>query len=221
MEVMSLKNITKEYGKKDNKLKALDNISIDIQKGDMIAIIGPSGSGKSTLLNILGMIDKPTAGKYYFKGEDVAKFKDSKLAKIRNESLGFVLQYFGLIDDYNIYQNVQIPLKYSSRKNKDYKTKIINVLEKLEIKDKLKSYPTELSGGQQQRVAIARAMINDPEIILADEPTGALDKKTGNEILDYLEHLNNQGKTIIIITHDENIAKRCKKIIRIEDGKML
>lgn len=221
MELIRLEKMSKEYGKGNNKIDALKDITFSINKGEMIAIVGPSGSGKSTLLNILGMIDKPTSGKYYLKGEDVATFKDSKLANARNESIGFVLQYFGLIDDYNVYENIKIPLKYSLKNIGDNKSKIKNTLQKLGIDDKIKVYPNELSGGEQQRVAIARALINDPEIILADEPTGALDKKTGSEIIDYFEYLNKQGKTVVIITHDENIAKRCNKIMRIEDGKLI
>ena len=219
MNIIELKNISKIYGKNNNEVIALKNINLKINQGDYITILGTSGSGKSTLLNIIGCLDKPTNGKYLYENEDIIKFNDKKVSKLRNDKFGFVLQFFGLINDESVYSNVSVPLEYSKKKNK--KELIENILQKLSILDKIKTKPSELSGGQCQRVAIARALVNNPDIILADEPTGALDKKTGTQVIDILEDLNKQGKTVIIVTHDVNIAKRAKRVIRLEDGKVI
>ncbi|HBJ1651351.1 ABC transporter ATP-binding protein [Clostridium botulinum] len=221
MCLLRLNEIGKVYGNGDTRIDALKGINININEGDFVAIIGKSGSGKSTLLNILGGIDKPTSGEYHIENENISNFNEKKLAIIRNEYFGFVLQYFGLIKDYTVYENITLPLKYSKKKHYNEKDRVSELLKTLFISDKANVYPTDLSGGQCQRVAIARALINEPRIILADEPTGALDKKTGEQIFELLKNLNNRGMTVIIATHDEKIYKNCKRLIKIEDGKII
>lgn len=218
MEIIRLENICKTYGTGEGRVEALKGISLSIKEGELVAIVGASGSGKSTLLNILGVIDRATKGEYYFKGDKVDLYSDKKLAILRNEELGFILQYFGLVPSYTVYENVELPLIYA--KSKKRKDKIEKMLTKLEIVDKKEKLPSELSGGQNQRVAIARALINNPSIILADEPTGALDKDTSNQVMAMLKSLNKEGKTVIIITHDENISKECDRVINFEDGQV-
>lgn len=216
MGIINLENISKIYGANDGKVEAIKEISLEINKGELVAIVGASGSGKSTLLNIMGCIDKPTSGKYFINSYDTSEYSEKELAKCRNLNIGFVLQYFGLINSYTVYENIELPLIYSKKKNK--KEVILDVLKKLDIEEKKDKTPSELSGGQSQRVAIARALVNDPKIILADEPTGALDKETSQQVMNILIELNKQGKTVVIVTHDENISNRCDKVIRIEDG---
>lgn len=218
MSLLQLNNIKKVFGNDDNKVIAINNISLNVNKGELIAIVGPSGSGKSTLLNILGLLDQPTEGNYLINGQDVSKIKDRKLAKIRNSFFGFVVQNFALIDDYTVFQNIKIPLDYNKVSSKEKKVRIDEILNKMNIIDKKDKLPNQLSGGQNQRVAIARALVNNPQVILADEPTGALDKKTSQDIMNLFLELNKEGQTIIIITHDEKIAKQCKRVITIEDG---
>lgn len=220
MSLLNIIDVEKVYGSSENKVQALENVNFEVEEGEMIAIMGPSGSGKSTMLNILGFLDKPTNGKYIFDGEDTEKLRDKKLAKLRNKHLGFVVQNFALVQDYTVYQNIKIPLDYAKVSIKEKKKRIDEILDKLGISDKKNKLPKELSGGQNQRVAIARALVNNPKIILADEPTGALDKKTGQEVMDIFTELNKEGRTIIIITHDERIAKQCKRIMYIEDGRI-
>lgn len=219
MSLLEFKDIKKIYGKDDYATVALKGINLKINQGESIAIMGTSGSGKSTLLNIIGCLDTQTSGNYLFKETSIDSFKDKDLAKLRNSSFGFIVQNFALIDDFTVYENVVIPLEYS--KNKKRKSDIINLLKLLGIDRKLNKTPKELSGGQCQRVAIARALINDPDIILADEPTGSLDKKTGQDIMNILLDLNKKGKTLIIVTHDTNIAKQCDRILTIEDGQII
>ncbi|MBN1053554.1 ABC transporter ATP-binding protein [Clostridium botulinum] len=219
MKVIGLKDIKKIYGKKDYETVALQSINLEISEGESIAIMGTSGSGKSTLLNILGCLDTQTSGSYFFNGNSINTFKEKELAKLRNSSFGFIVQSFALIDDFTVYENVVIPLDYS--KNKKKKSEVINLLKKLGIDEKINKTPKELSGGQCQRVAIARALVNDPEVILADEPTGSLDGRTGQEIMNILLDLNKKGKTLIIVTHDLNIAKQCHRIVNIVDGKII
>lgn len=218
MSLLQLNNIKKIFGNDDNKVIAINNISLNVNEGELIAIVGPSGSGKSTLLNILGLLDQPTEGNYLINGQDVSKIKDRKLAKIRNSFFGFVVQNFALIDDYTVFQNIKIPLDYNKISSKEKKVRIDEILNKMNIIDKKDKLPNQLSGGQNQRVAIARALVNNPQVILADEPTGALDKKTSQDIMNLFLELNKEGQTIIIITHDEKIAKQCKRVITIEDG---
>lgn len=221
MEYINLRNIKKTYGKGDAKVAALKDISLKVHIGEFIAIMGASGSGKSTLLNILGCLDKPSEGEYTLNGANITSYSNRKLAKIRNKTFGFVVQYFGLLDDYTVYENVNLPLEYGKTPRRERKKLITAVLEKLGIIQKIKATPKELSGGQNQRVAIARAVVNNPDIILADEPTGALDKKTGEEVMKLFKSLNADGKTVIIVTHDEKIAQQCNRVIKIEDGQII
>lgn len=220
MSLISLKHIKKIYGSGDSTVSALNDVSLNIEKGAMIAVMGTSGSGKSTLLNIIGCLDRCTSGEYILNGKNIYNYSSKELANLRNKMFGFIVQYFALIDDYSVYENVVIPLEYAKVSRKEKKERVKNLLMKLGVEDKIDKLPSQLSGGQNQRVAIARALINEPEIILADEPTGALDRKTSAEIMSILKKLNEEGKTVIVITHDEEIAKKCKQIIRIEDGKI-
>lgn len=213
---IELRNISKTYSKNGIKVNALKDINICIDKGELVAIVGTSGSGKSSLLNIIGCIDKGYEGEYILNGKRIDLYKDEELALCRNKIFGFVLQYYGLLNNETVFDNIKLPLIYAKKKEKA--NKVNDMLKKFNIEDKAQCKPTELSGGQCQRVAIARALINEPEIILADEPTGALDKRTSKEVMDILIELNGEGKTIIIVTHDEKIANQCNRIIRIEDG---
>ena len=221
MGLIKMKSIERKYGKKENTIQALSKIDLEVNKGDLIAIMGPSGSGKTTLLNILGCLDLPDSGDYILDNINISNLKPKELASIRNSKFGFVVQTFALLDDYTVYENIKIPLDYNKNHSKNKKQKIVSVLEKLSIEDKINKYPTELSGGQCQRVSIARALVNEPDIILADEPTGALDKDMGQQVMDIFKEINKEGKTIIIVTHDINIASHCNKIIKIEDGNLI
>lgn len=216
--MIELKDVNKIYGKNNTKVEALKNINLEIKKGELVAIVGTSGSGKSTLLNILGCLDSATEGDYYFQGRSITEYKQKELALLRNQKFGFVMQDFALIPDYTVYQNVEIPLIYGKVKKK--RELIEQILNKLGIYDKKDVLVTKLSGGQKQRVAIARALVNSPEIILADEPTGALDSSNGQMVMDILKKINKMGKIVIIVTHDMNIAKQCNKIYEISDGKI-
>lgn len=218
MDIINMENITKVFGKGDSRVEALRGISLKIEEGDMLAIVGASGSGKSTLLNILGTLDNATDGSYLLEDKNVSNLSVKELAKLRNSTFGFVVQHFALIKNFSAYENVEVPLEYSRKERKKFQDKIYNILKKLGLEKKIYKKPTELSGGQCQRVAIARALVNDAKIILADEPTGALDKQTGQEVMEIFKELNKEGKTIIIVTHDENVANQCNRIIRMEDG---
>lgn len=221
MSLISLKNINKIYGEGEWETRALDDVSLKVEKGEMIAIMGPSGSGKSTLLNILGFLDIPTSGEYLLNGKSLKGMSSEELAVTRNATVGFIFQNFNLLYDQNLVYNVALPLLYSKNK-KYFRTRAMDMLKKVGLEKKhFEKTADKLSGGQKQRVAIARALVNNPEIILADEPTGALDKETGNNIMDMLLDINASGKTVIIITHDPEIAKRCKRIIKISDGKIV
>jgi len=219
--LIKLINIRKSFIIGNKEIEVLKGINLEIYPNDSIAIIGQSGSGKTTLMNIIGCMDRATSGTYLFKGRDITTFSDDELSSVRNESIGFVFQQFHLIPYITSLDNVILPTIYSKKNITDIKNKAIKLLTELGMGDKIYNKPTQLSGGQQQRVAIARALINDPEIILADEPTGALDTKTSEEIMDILIDLNKKGKTLIIITHEPDIAKRCKKTIRISDGHIV
>ncbi len=218
--MIELKNIKKSFYLGDEEVKALDNINFKVEKGEFVSIIGPSGSGKSTLMNILGLLDVPDSGEYILDDEDVEDLKDNDLAEIRNQKIGFVFQNFNLLQKLNAYENVEVPLIYQGRNNKESKEIAYQYLEMVGLKGREKHLPTQLSGGQQQRVAIARALCCQPDIILADEPTGALDSKTSAEIMEEFKSLNEEGQTIIIITHDINVAKKAKRMVRIADGKL-
>lgn len=218
--VIEINNICKAYGKGENKIIVLDDVSLKVKYGEFIAVLGPSGSGKTTLMNLIGLIDTIDSGTYMLDGIDINKQNDNVYAKIRNEKISFVFQRFNLIPKYNAMYNVAIPLLLAGNNYRTAKKKAIETLTKVGLSDRWKHRPNELSGGQQQRVAIARALVGGCPIILADEPTGALDQKTGLEILDFLTELKDKGKTIILITHDINIAKRADRIIHVRDGKI-
>ena len=214
-----LDKISVTFGKKDAKVKALNEVSLSVSEGELVTITGRSGCGKTTLLNVIGTILRPDSGTYELCGTDVYAQSDKKLAQLRNRKIGFVVQHFALIDNKTVYDNVMLPLKYRKGENISVR-KETDILEKLEISDKKRAYPNELSGGQRQRVAIARALISDPDVIIADEPTGALDEKTGEKIMDILKDINKQGKTIIIVTHDPNLAEIGTKRVFMNDGKI-
>jgi len=219
-EIISIQSVSKIYNLGETVVKALDNVSLSIYDNDYISIMGPSGSGKSTLMNIIGCLDVPTKGKYKFKDELISEMDDNQLANIRNEKIGFVFQTFNLLPKLNAMQNVEVPLIYSSLGRKDRLERAEEALHIVGLQDRMTHKPNELSGGQRQRVAIARALVNKPSIILADEPTGNLDSKSGNEILKFFAKLHKDGNTIIMVTHEESVAKLSKRRIDIFDGKI-
>ncbi|WP_049493682.1 ABC transporter ATP-binding protein [Streptococcus constellatus] len=217
-KLIDLKNVNKSYRNGDQELQVLKDIHLAVEEGEFVAIMGPSGSGKSTLMNIIGMLDRPTSGEYYLEGEEVAKLGEKKLAKVRNQQIGFVFQQFFLLSKLNALQNVELPLIYAGVSQSKRKALAEQYLKKVELGTRMHHLPSELSGGQKQRVAIARALVNHPSIILADEPTGALDTKTGEQIMELLTELNREGKTIIMVTHEPEIAAFAKRQIVIRDG---
>ena len=220
-EIISIQSVSKIYNLGETVVKALDNVSLSIYDNDYISIMGPSGSGKSTLMNIIGCLDVPTKGKYKFKNELISEMDDNQLANIRNEKIGFVFQTFNLLPKLNAMQNVEVPLIYSSLGRKERLERAEEALHIVGLQDRMTHKPNELSGGQRQRVAIARALVNKPSIILADEPTGNLDSKSGNEILKFFSKLHKDGNTIIMVTHEESVAKLSKRRIDIFDGKIV
>ena len=217
-KLIDLRNINKTYRNGDQELKVLKNINLTVEEGEFVAIMGPSGSGKSTLMNIIGMLDRPSTGEYFLENEDVANLGDKKVAKVRNNQIGFVFQQFFLLSKLNALQNVELPLIYAGVSQGSRKNLAKQYLEKVDLGTRMTHLPSELSGGQKQRVAIARALVNNPSIILADEPTGALDTKTGEQIMELLTELNAEGKTIIMVTHEPEIAAYAKRQIVIRDG---
>ena len=220
--VISLKNITKTYAYgKPNEFTALNDVSLDLGLGEMCAICGTSGAGKTTLLNIIGLVDTATKGEYSLNGEIISSYSDKQLAHLRNQYFGYILQDYGLISNETVYENVISPLIFSKTKRKDYKSKAQKVLNNIGIAELSNKKIDTLSGGQKQRVAIARALINNPTVILADEPTGALDEKTGKEIINCFRDICNSGKTVVIVTHDMNVAHQCDRIIEISDGVII
>ncbi len=221
MALISLKNIFKIYNVGGEEVRALDGIDLDILENEYLAIMGPSGSGKSTLMNMIGCLDTPTSGIYEFEGEMVQVMDDSQLASIRNRKIGFVFQTFNLLPKATAQHNVEIPLVYANIKNKDRAKMATDALESVGLADRLHHKPNELSGGQRQRVAIARALVNKPSIILADEPTGNLDSKSGSEIMTILDDLHKNGNTIILVTHEDDVAQHAHRIIRLFDGKVI
>ncbi|TYP52499.1 putative ABC transport system ATP-binding protein [Thermosediminibacter litoriperuensis] len=219
--VIELIGVSKVYGKGKNQVPVLDDINLKVDEGEFVAVLGPSGSGKTTLMNILGLIDTPTSGSYIFEGKPVSELKDRELAKIRNRKIGFVFQSFNLIPDLDALENVELPLIYAGVKPAERQTRAAELLDLVGLSDRTRHRPSEMSGGQQQRVAIARALAADPPLILADEPTGNLDSRSGAEVMNILESLNGSGKTVILITHDREIAARAKRKIEIRDGKIV
>lgn len=219
--LIKIKDISKVYKMGRQELKVLDNVSLKIEKGEFVSILGPSGSGKSTLMNILGCIDTPTSGGYILDGRDIKSSSDDELATIRNQKIGFVFQRFNLLPKYTAIHNTEIPLILRGVARKEATIRAEKMLDLVGLSERKNHTPMELSGGQQQRVAIARALIGDPEIILADEPTGNLDSKSGQEIIDLFTKLNNEGNTIILITHDISIAQKTKRIIEVMDGRII
>lgn len=217
-KLIDLKNVSKSYRNGDQELQVLKDVHLEVEEGEFVAIMGPSGSGKSTLMNIIGMLDRPTSGEYYLEGEEVAKLSEKKLAKVRNQQISFVFQQFFLLSKLNALQNVELPLIYAGVSQSKRKALAEQYLKKVELEKRMHHLPSELSGGQKQRVAIARALVNHPSIILADEPTGALDTKTGEQIMELLTELNREGKTIIMVTHEPEIAAFAKRQIVIRDG---
>lgn len=218
--MIKLEHIFKIYEMGENKVYALDDVSLHVAAHEFVSIIGPSGSGKSTLMNMLGCLDVPTQGRYFLDGTDISKKTDDELAEIRNKKIGFVFQGVNLLPKLTAVENVELPLIYSNVSAKERHEKAKEALAKVGLEGRIDHKPTELSGGQQQRVAIARALITDPPIILADEPTGNLDSKSGKEVMEIFKNLNANGNTIILITHDSGVAAQAKRVVRIQDGKL-
>ena len=219
--LIELKDIYKIYPMGEETVHALDGVNITIDQGEFVAIVGSSGSGKSTAMNIIGCLDVPTSGTYHLGGVDVSTMEDDQQADIRNKMLGFIFQQYNLIPKLSVLENVELPLLYAGVPADQRRERTIRSLERVGLADKKKNLPSQLSGGQQQRVSIARALAGDPSVILADEPTGALDSKTGREVLGFLKKLNREGDTVVLITHDNSIAVKADRIIRLQDGKVI
>ena len=219
--LIRLENVFKIYQTGETAVHALDGVTLDINRGEFVAIVGASGSGKSTCMNIIGCLDVPTSGSYHLAGEDVLAMNDDAKAKLRNKTLGFIFQQYNLIPKLNLCENVELAMLYAGMSAGERHKRSLRLLEQVGLADKANNVPSQLSGGQQQRVAIARALAGEPAVILADEPTGALDSQTGREVLGYLKLLNNEGRTIVLITHDNAIARQAQRIIRLEDGKIV
>ena len=221
MNLVELKDIYKIYSDGDSEIRALDGVNLTVSKGEFVAIVGSSGSGKSTCMNIIGCLDIPTSGTYMLNGTDVSTMDEKSLAHIRNKEIGFIFQQYNLISKLSVIENVELPLLYKGTKREERRELALKALERVGLEDRADKYPAQLSGGQQQRVSIARALAGEPPVILADEPTGALDSKTGREVLDFLKKLNKEGTTVILITHDNSIADEIPRVVRIQDGKII
>ena len=219
--LIELKDVYKIYPMGDETVHALDGVSLSIDQGEFVAIVGSSGSGKSTAMNIIGCLDVPTSGTYHLGGIDVSTMEDDQQAEIRNKMLGFIFQQYNLIPKLSVLENVELPLLYAGVPAEERRDRAIRSLERVGLADKWKHLPSQLSGGQQQRVSIARALAGSPSVILADEPTGALDSRTGREVLSFLKQLNREGDTVVLITHDNSIAVRADRIIRLQDGRII
>ena len=219
-QIVDMRGIIKEYVMGEEVSQVLKGIDLNVNEGDFLAVLGPSGSGKSTLMNIIGCLDVPTEGEYYLSGKRIADQDERELARIRTKEIGFVFQSFYLLPRQSALKNVELPMIYSGVNKKERKIRAKEILEKVGLGERLEYLPRQLSGGQQQRVAIARALSNNPTILLADEPTGALDQKTGRQVIDIFHQLNDEGRTIILITHDESIARQAKRFVRILDGNL-
>jgi putative ABC transport system ATP-binding protein len=216
--IIETKNLKRLFQVGSETVEALKGINLSVEKGEFVSIMGPSGSGKTTLMNIIGCLDTPTQGTYYLNNQLVNKLDDDELASIRNKEIGFVFQSFHLLAKNSALNNVMLPMKYAGVKESEAEKRAIDVLDKVGLSDRTSHAPSELSGGQQQRVAIARALVNNPSIIFADEPTGNLDSQTGDDVMNLFKELNSQGQTIILITHEEDVARQSKRIINIRDG---
>ncbi len=220
--LIELRNVYKIYGEGlESEVRALDGVSLDIEKGEFVAVVGQSGSGKSTMMNVLGCLDIPTRGTYHLDGVDVLELSDKQLSRIRNKQIGFIFQQYNLIQNLTVLENVELPLIYQGIDPIDRRELAMQALARVGLADRAQHKPTQMSGGQQQRVAIARAISTRPPIIMADEPTGALDSRTGHEVLGFLQQLNKEGSTVILITHDNGIAATARRIVRIADGKII
>ena len=219
-EILYMKNIIKQYQMGDEVSVVLKGIDLTVSEGEFLAVLGPSGSGKSTLMNIIGCLDVPTSGEYYLSGRRIGDQNEKTLAKIRSKEIGFIFQSFHLLQRQTALENVELPMIYAGLSEKERRARAVEMLNRVGLSDKMKHYPNQMSGGQQQRVAIARAISTNPTILLADEPTGALDQKTGKAVMELFHELNDEGRTIIMITHDINIAKHAKRIVRILDGNI-
>ena len=219
--LINLQNVYKIYKTGETEVHALDGISLAISRGEFVAIVGSSGCGKTTCMNIIGCLDVPTSGSYHLAGEDVLAMDDNAKAKLRNKTLGFIFQQYNLIPKLNLCENVELAMLYAGMPAGERHKRSLQLLEKVGLADKANNVPNQLSGGQQQRVAIARALAGEPAVILADEPTGALDSQTGREVLDILRQLNQEGRTVVLITHDNSIARQAQRIVRLEDGKII
>ena len=218
--LIDIRDITKVYVMGEEKVQALAGVSLGVERGEYVAIMGPSGSGKSTLMNLIGCLDTPAAGSYILNGKEVARMTDDELAAIRNQEIGFVFQTFNLLPRTSALQQVELPLVYGGLSRKDRRERAVQSLTSVGLQDRMNHQPNEMSGGQRQRVAIARALINNPSILLADEPTGNLDSQTGYEIMALFDELNSRGNTIVLVTHEEDIAAHARRIVRLRDGKI-
>ena len=220
--MIRIEHLSKVFRTEEVETTALNDVSLHVKQGEFVAIMGPSGCGKSTLLNIIGLLDNPTSGNYYFNGQEVGHLKEKQRTQVRKGNIGFVFQSFNLIDELNVYENVELPLIYLKKKASEKKELVTSILDRMNISHRVKHFPQQLSGGQQQRVAIARAVVAGPKLILADEPTGNLDSKTSQDVLSLLKVTSQKyGQTIVMITHNEEIAQLADRIIRIEDGKIV
>ena len=218
--LIDIRDITKVYEMGEEKVHALSGVTVGVERGEYVAIMGPSGSGKSTLMNLIGCLDTPSSGSYVLNGKEVARMTDDELAAIRNQEIGFVFQTFNLLPRTSALQQVELPLVYGGASRKDRRERAIKALKAVGLSDRMNHTPNEMSGGQRQRVAVARALINDPSILLADEPTGNLDSQTGAEIMALFAELNARGNTIVLVTHEEDIAAHARRIVRLKDGKV-
>lgn len=219
--LIEMKNEYKIYIMGNEQVYANDNVNLKIERGEFVAIVGKSGSGKSTLMNIIGALDKPTSGKYFLNGRDTSMMTDDELADIRNKTIGFIFQQYNLLPKLTLLENVELPLLYAGIKSGERRRRALESLGRVGLKEKYSQYPNQLSGGQQQRVSIARALAGNPSLLLADEPTGALDSKTSREVLNFLKQLHSEGNTIVMITHDNAIAAEAERVVRIHDGKII